>query len=75
MGKEYDEVRYYQPRFRRWINSDKWDYIVENLSDTSVSIIGQVMQAEKDGDCSWVIWQNCDQVLERIRKIAKQAEI
>lgn len=69
---ETEEVSYYQPRFKRWINSDKWDYIAEELSDTYMSIIRQVMGAEKDGDCSWIVWHQCDNVLERIRRISKQ---
>lgn len=69
---ENEEVKYYQPRFRKWINSEKWDYIVEKLSDTSINIIKQVMNAKKDGDCSWIVWHQCDNVLDNIRKIAKQ---
>ena len=69
---ENEEVKYYQPRFRKWINSDKWEYISKKLSDTGINIIKQVMNAKKDGDCSWVVWHQCDHVLERIRKIAKQ---
>ena len=69
---ENEEVKYYQPRFRKWINSDKWEIIAERLSETSMSIIVNVMNAEKDGDCSWIIWHQCDNVLESIRKIAKQ---
>lgn len=69
---ENEEVKYWQPRFRKWIKSDKWDYISEKLSDTSISIIRQVMNAEKDGDCSWVVWHQCGNVLERIRTIDKQ---
>ena len=69
---ENEEVKYYQPKFERWIKSDKWDDIAEKLSKTSMSTIKQVMNAEKDGDCSWVVWHHCDNVLEYIRKIAKQ---
>ena len=67
-----EEVKYYQPLFRRWIDSDKWDAISEKLSGTDISTIGRVMSATKDGDCSWVVWRNCDYVLERIRTIAKK---
>ena len=66
-----DEIRYYQPRFRRWINSKKWDNIAEQLSETSIEILSQIMKAQKDGDCSWIIWKQADYVLERIQKIAK----
>ena len=69
---ENEEVKYYQPRFQRWINSDKWEFIAEKLSETSMNIIKQVMNAEKDGDCSWIVWHQCDNVLDMIRKIAKQ---
>ena len=69
---ENEEVKYYQPRFRKWINSDKWDGIAERLSETSINIISMVMNAEKDGDCSWVVWYQCDSILDNIRKIAKQ---
>ena len=69
---EVEEVKYYQPRFKRWIQSDKWESIAEKLSDTSMNIIKQVMNAEKVGDCSWIIWHQCDTVLDRIRKIVKQ---
>ena len=69
-----EEVRYYQPRFKRWIDSTKWDSIAERLSDENVSIITQVMNAEKDGDCSWLIWKCCDHVLDNIRTIAKKID-
>lgn len=69
---ENKEVRYYQHRFARWIKSDKWDSIAEHLSDTCMSIITQVMNAAEDGDCSWVVWKNCDYVLDRIRRIDKR---
>ena len=75
MQAENKEVKYYQPKFTRWIKSDKWDNIAEKLSDTSMSIIKQVMNAEKDGDCSWVVWHQCDNVLEHIRKIAEQLKV
>ena len=70
MKAEVEEVKYYQPRFARWIKSDKWDSIAEKLSDTNMSIIKQVMNAKKDGDCSWVVWHQCDNVLKNIKKIA-----
>lgn len=72
---ENEELKYYQSRFRKWINSNKWDYISEKLSDTSISTITQVMNAKKDGDCSWVVWKNCDYVLDNIRRIAKNIEM
>lgn len=69
---ETEEVNYYKPRFTRWIKSNKWDSIAERLSDTYMEIITRVMNAEKDGDCSWIIWSNCDYVLNRIRNISKE---
>ena len=72
MKMENEEVKYYQSRFQKWINSDKWEFIAEKLSETSMNIIKQVMNAEKDGDWSWIVWHQCDNVLDRIRKIAKQ---
>ena len=66
-----ESVKYYQPRFARWIKSDKWDSIAEELSDTCMDIIIQVMNAKKDGDCSWIVWKNCDYVLAKIRDIDK----
>ena len=69
---ENEDVKYYQPRFKKWINSDEWDSIVEKLSETNISIITRVMNAKKDGDCSWVVWHQCDNVLDNIRKIASQ---
>lgn len=68
---ENEEVNYYKPRFKKLIKSDKWDNIAERLSDISMETITQVMNAEKDGDCSWIIWKNCDYVLGRIRSISK----
>lgn len=56
----------------KWIQSAKWDSIAERLSETSMSLITQVMNAEKDGDCSWIVWYECDHVLESIRKIANR---
>lgn len=72
MAMENEEVKYYQPKFAKWIQSRKWDSIAEELSDTYMDIITRVMNAEKDGDCSWIIWHQCDNVLDRIRKIAKK---
>ena len=63
---ENEEVNYYKPRFTRWIKSNKWDSIAD------MEIITRVMNAEKDGDCSWIIWSNCDYVLDRIRNISKE---
>ena len=51
---------------------EKWDSIAERLSETYMTIITQVMNAEKDGDCSWIIWHECDHVLDNIRKIANR---
>ena len=68
---EKEEVSYYQPKFRRWIDSRKWNNISERL-ENYVGVIGMVMSAEYDGDCSWVIWKQCDYILERIRQIAKE---
>lgn len=68
---ENEECRYYQPRFRRWIQSEKWDSIAEKMPEVCMGIVTQVMRAEKDGDCSWIVWKNCDYVLDRIRSIAK----
>lgn len=46
-----EECKFYQPRFKRWIQSEKWDFIAERLPDVSMSIIIQVMNAKRDGDC------------------------
>lgn len=72
MNAETSEIKYYQPRFARWIQSAKWDSIAERLSETYMDIIIQVMNAQKDGDCSWIIWHECDHILDNIRKIAKK---
>lgn len=72
MNIEIDEVKYWKPRFARWIQSTKWDSIANELHDTDISIITKVMNAEKDRDCSWLVWKNCNNVLEHIRKIAKK---
>lgn len=72
MKLEYNELNYYKPRFARWIKSNKWDSIAEKLTDTHMEIITRVMNAEKDKDCSWIIWGNCDYVLDRIRNISKE---
>lgn len=69
MNIEMEEVKYYQPKFRRWNNSKYWDSIAENLSDICTDTIVQVMNAKQDGDCSWIVWKNCDYVLDRIRTI------
>lgn len=74
MNAETSEIKYYQPRFARWIQSAKWDSIAERLPETYMNIIIQVMNAEKDGDCSWIIWHECDHVLDHIRKIAKKLD-
>ena len=72
---ENEEVNYSKPRFAKWIKSDKWDSIAEKLSDISMETITQVMNAEKDGDCSWIIWKNCDYVLDRIKSISKSLKM
>lgn len=72
MNIEYNEIKYYQPRFKRWINSKYWDSISENLSDIHIDIITRVMNAEKDSDCSYIIWKQCDYVLDKIRMIKER---
>lgn len=74
MNAETSKIKYYQPRFARWIQSAKWDSIAERLSETYMDIIIQVMNAQKDGDCSWIIWHECDHILDNIRKIAKKID-
>ena len=74
MNAETSEIKYYQPRFARWIQSAKWDSIAERLSETYMEIIIQVMNTQKDGDCSWIIWHECDHILDNIRKIAKKID-
>ena len=72
-GMDNEQARYYQSRFSRWIKSSKWDSISEELLDTDIAIIAKVMNAEKDSNCSWMVWANCDYVLDRIGKISKRA--
>lgn len=72
MNVEIEEIKYYQPRFKRWIDSKYWDSIAEELPDTCITIITKVMNAKKDNDCSWIIWKNCDYVLDRIKAIRKK---
>lgn len=67
-----EEILHYQPKFARWIKSKKWDSIAEKINKDFISIIGMVMQAEYDGDCSWVVWKQCDYILDRIHQIAKE---
>lgn len=74
MNIDNEEVKYYQPRFARWIQSAKWDSIADRLSETSMALITQVMNAKKDGDCSWLVWHECDYVLDNIRKVAKRLD-
>ncbi len=70
---ETEEVNYYKPRFARWIKSNKWTALQKDyLMHIYMEIITMVMNAEKDGDCSWIIWSNCDYVLNRIRNISKE---
>ena len=70
MSIEMDEVKYWKPRFERWLKSDKCESIANELYDTDIAIISKIMNAEKDEDCNWLVWKNCDYVLEHIRKIA-----
>lgn len=67
-----EQVRYYKPRFAKWIKSNKWDLIADDLSDVNMAVITKVMNAEKDNDCSWIVWANCDYVLDCIRKVSKK---
>lgn len=69
---ENEEVKYYQPKFARWIKSNKWDDIAEKLTATQIDIVSRVMKVEKDGDLSWNTWLQCDHILERIRKISNE---
>lgn len=73
MGKEVNNeyVKYYQQRFKRWIQSQYWDSIANELNATYVDIISRVMNAEKDSDLSWIVWVQCDNILERIRDIRR----
>lgn len=69
MMQECNELKYYKPRFERWVKSENWDSIAGRLSDACMDIIIHVMNAEKDGDCAYIVWANCDYVLDRIRTI------
>lgn len=64
-----EQIKYYQPRFKRWIKSSGWDGIVGRLPNASINIITKVVNAKKDDDCSWIVWANCDYVLSEIRRI------
>lgn len=66
------EVKFYQSRFARWIQSAKWDSIANELYDADIEIITKVMNAEKDRGCNWLVLKNCDYVLDRIRDINKK---
>lgn len=72
MNIEMKGIKFYQSRFARWIQSAKWDSIANELYDTDIAIITKVMNAEKDRDCNWLVWENCDYVLDRIRVINKK---
>lgn len=67
-----DNVKYYKPKFQKWIDSPYWDSIVGKLYDTDIAIVEKVMQAKNDGDCNWLVWSNCDYVLERIKMVYKK---
>lgn len=66
-----DEINYYQPKFRKWILSKYWDDIAERLTDTEIDIITRVMNAKCDEDCNYIVWKQCDYILERIKKKRK----
>lgn len=65
------EIKYYQPIFAKWISSNYWEYIAEYLSAADMSIITKVMNAHEDGDCSWLVWHECDRILKQIEKHLK----
>ncbi len=52
MNTEMEEVKYYKPRFTRWVGSAYWDSITNELSDIHIAIVTQVMNAEKAADFS-----------------------
>ena len=74
-NKSYNEVNYFHTRFKRWINSKKWDYISERLSDSDIDILTRVMNCEYDEQLSWVVWRYCDYLLEKIIKYSKEIKI
>lgn len=74
-NKSYSEVNYFHARFKRWINSQKWDYISERLSENDIDILTRVMNCEYDEQLSWVVWKYCDYLLEKIIKYSKEIKI
>lgn len=71
MNAETSEIKHYQPRFARWIQSAKWDDIAERLSETYMNIIIRVMNAEKTVIAVGLYGMNAITFLKKLEKLQK----
>ena len=56
------ELKYFQNKLGKYINSDKWDTIGEQLSNTIISQISMINSAETHKDISWLVWNNMEYI-------------
>lgn len=69
------ELREYQAKFKRLIQSQKWDAIASDIYDVHMSTVTKIMNAKSYKDVSWIVWNNADYALEHIRYMFKQVKL
>jgi len=63
------ELKEWQEKLSKYILSDKWDRIVEQLSDIELNQIQLVTRADSFKDVNWLVWNNMDSVIKTIQSM------
>lgn len=66
MNKELKDI---QNKLAKYIQSDKWDIIVEQLSNIVVDQICIINRAESYRDINWLVWDNMEDIVLTISKM------
>jgi len=64
-----DEINKYQEKFNKYILSDNWDIIADRLNDSLMSIITITMNAKSEKDVSYLVLQNLEYALNKVKEI------
>jgi len=64
-----DEINKYQEKFNKYILSDNWDIIADRLNDSLMSIITITMNAKSEKDVSYLVLQNLEYTLNKVKEI------
>lgn len=63
------ELKEWQEKLSKYILSDKWDRIVEQLSEIELNQIQLVTRADSFKDVNWLVWNNMGSVLKTIQSM------